>query len=290
MLIKEQSASEKEIKSRYRRLSLTEHPDKRREDPANNITMDVINDHWVDVVKAFKALTDEEIRNNYLQYGHPDGKQSFSIGIALPKWIITEGHGKYVLLMYALALGVILPYTVGRWWYGIQRLTKEKILVASAGNLFREYDNDQGESGVVGALSSGDEFNEVLTGHKGETGLSKLEQKVLANNSQSPVNRSLTKKDRQKLEGLDDSRRRKVLTLLWAYLGRIELDDEALNDGECTMTTDEDRLYLHRYREIRGGARSTQAQRSIRLHCLGLWKHESCTFGIPYLSVFDSGY
>jgi translocation protein SEC63 len=229
-LTRKQSASEKDIKRHYRKLSLSQHPDKRQEDPANNITSQIINDHWVDVVKAFKALTDEEIRNNYLQYGHPDGKQSFSIGIALPKWIVTEGHGKYVLLMYALALGVILPYTVGKWWYGTQRVTKEKILVASAGKLFREYDNDQGETGVIGALSTGDEFEVVLNGHKADNGLSKLEQKVLAEGAPSPISGVLTKKDRQKLADLDDSRRRKVLTLLWAYLGRVELDDPALND------------------------------------------------------------
>lgn len=207
------------------------HPDKAREDPERNITTQTINDRWVDVTKAFKALTDEEIRNNFLQYGHPDGKQSFSIGIALPKWIVTEGAGKYVLLIYALALGVILPYTVGKWWYGTQKLTKDKVLVASAGKIFREYDNDQGESGVISALSSGEEFIEVLDGHKADNGLSKLEQKVLGDTG-SIISQALSKKDRQKLHDLDDSRRRKVLTLLWAYLGRVELDDDSLNDGK----------------------------------------------------------
>jgi translocation protein SEC63 len=213
------------------------HPDKAREDPEKNITIQSINDHWVDVTKAFKALTDEEIRNNFLQYGHPDGKQSFSIGIALPKWIVTEGAGKYVLLIYALALGVILPYTVGKWWYGTQRLTKEKVLVASAGKIFREYDNEQGEAGVIGALSTGEEFNEVLAGHKADNGLSKLEQKVLSTDSDSSVSQAMTKKERQKLDDLEDSRRRKVLTLLWAYLGRIELEDETLNDGTHSTTS-----------------------------------------------------
>ncbi|KAF2124721.1 protein translocation protein SEC63 [Dothidotthia symphoricarpi CBS 119687] len=224
------SADEKAIKKHYRKLSLLLHPDKAREDPAKNITIQSINDHWVDVTKAFKALTDEEIRNNYVQYGHPDGKQSFSIGIALPKWIVTEGAGKYVLLIYALALGVLLPYMVGKWWYGTQRLTKEKVLIASAGKIFREYENEQGETGVIGALSSGEEFNEVLAGNKAESGLSKLEQKVLSDSSDSLVSQTLTKKDRQKLDDQEDSRRRKVLTLLWAYLGRVELDDDALND------------------------------------------------------------
>jgi len=223
-------ADERAIKKHYRKLSLTMHPDKARPDPEKNITIQSINDHWVDVVKAFKALTDEEIRRNFLEFGHPDGKQSFSIGIALPQWLVTEGAGKYVLLIYALALGVILPYTVGKWWYGTQKLTKDKVLVASAGKVFHDYDNDQGEVGVIHALSSGEEFNEVLTGHKAENGLSKLEQKVLSENSGSLIAQTLTKKDRQKLDDLEDSRRRKVLTLLWAYLGRVELDDETLND------------------------------------------------------------
>ncbi|USP80302.1 Translocation protein sec63 [Curvularia clavata] len=229
------SADEKEIKRHYRKLSLTLHPDKAREDPEKNITMQSINDHWVDVTKAFKALTDEDIRNNFLQYGHPDGKQSFSIGIALPQWLVTEGSGKYVLLIYALALGVILPYTVGKWWYGTQRLTKEKVLVASAGNIFRDYDNDQGDTGVIYALSSGEEFNELLAGQKAENGLSKLEQKVLSENSGSLIPTTLTIKDRQKLDDLEDSRRRKVLTLLWAYLGRVELEDDTLNEEKFAV-------------------------------------------------------
>ena len=234
MLIPPQSATEKQIKSHYRRLSLTQHPDKAQVDPSKNITIESINDHWVEITKAFKALTDEEIRNNYLQYGHPDGKQSFSIGIALPKWIVTEGHGKYVLLMYALILGVLLPYFVGKWWYGTQRVTRDKVLVASAGHLFREYDNDLGDGGVVGVLSSGEEFNEALKGNKADHGTSKLEQRILANGGGSPIIAGLSEKDRRKLEDLDEGARRKALALLWAYLGRVDLDDQVLNDGKCS--------------------------------------------------------
>ncbi|OCK78072.1 hypothetical protein K432DRAFT_427529 [Lepidopterella palustris CBS 459.81] len=224
------SATEKQIKSHYRKLALTDHPDKRQEDLSRNITIESINDHWVEITKAFKALTDEEIRNNFLQYGHPDGKQSFSIGIALPKWIVSEGHGKYVLLMYALMLGVLLPYFVGKWWYGTQRVTRDKILVASAGNLFREYDNDLGDGGVVGVLSSGEEFHEILKGNKADYGTSKIEQRVLVEGETTPIKAGLSEKDIKKLKELDEGPRRKALGLLWAYLGRIELDDVVLND------------------------------------------------------------
>lgn len=178
----------------------------------------------MELTKAYKALTDEEIRNNYLQYGHPDGKQSFSIGIALPKLIVMEGNGKYVLLVYGALLGVLLPYIVGKWWYGSQRYTKERVLVASAGNIFREYKDDITDGGIVSALSSGEEFKDMLRGSHAESGLAKLEKKVLAEE-----NSFLSAKDRETLKQMDNSTRRKTLALLWAYLGRVDLGDATLD-------------------------------------------------------------
>ncbi|KAB8068539.1 Sec63 Brl domain-containing protein [Aspergillus leporis] len=218
------SADEKAISRHYKRLSLIYHPDKIRPDPAKNETIETLNERFVELTKAYKALTDEEIRNNYIQYGHPDGKQSFSIGIALPQFIITEGNGKYVLLVYGGLLGALLPYIVGRWWYGSQRYTKERVLVNSAGNIFREYKDGLLGNGIIGALSSGDEFKEMLKGSQGEAGLAKLEKMVLSDDASF-----LTPADRQKLRELDDSTRRKALALLWAYLGRIDLNDARLN-------------------------------------------------------------
>lgn len=188
--------------------------------------METLNERFMELTKAYKALTDEEIRNNYLQYGHPDGKQSFSIGIALPKFIVMEGNGKYVLLVYGALLGVLLPYVVGRWWYGSQRYTKERVLVASAGNIFREYKEDMTDGGIVSALSSGEEFKDMLKGSQAESGLAKLEKKVLADES------FLSAQDRETLRQMDNSSRRKALALLWAYLGRIDLGDTSLDAGK----------------------------------------------------------
>ena len=182
------------------------------------------------MTKAYKALTDEDIRNNYVQYGHPDGKQSFSIGIALPKFIVTEGYGKYVLLVYGGLLGVLLPYIVGKWWYGSQRYTKERVLVASAGNIFQEYDDEMTDGGIVKALSSGVEFKEMLSGSKADSGLAKLEKKVLTGSASF-----LSTKDQDTIRQMDESSRRKALALLWAYLSRADLDDTILNGGESFL-------------------------------------------------------
>ena len=205
-------------------------------DTSTNQTIEDVNAFYVEISKAYKALTDEEIRNNYIQYGHPDGKQSFSIGIALPKFIITDGNGKYVLLVYGLLLGVLLPYIVGKWWYGTQRVTKERVLVASAGNLFKEYKEDIKDSGVVGALSSGEEFKSVLKGNKAEAGLGSIERAILADGEVASTAAGLTVKDRQQLEELDGVRR-KTLALLWAYLGRIKLGDSTLDDGVLSSSS-----------------------------------------------------
>jgi len=215
------SASESDIRGFYRRLSVKYHPDKARPDPSKNETLDTINDRWVEMTKAFKSLTDEEVRNNYLQYGNPDGKQSTSIGIALPKWMVEEGNRWVVVAFYGLFLGVLLPYTVGKWWYGTQALTKDKVLHSSAGKLFRQYKDDLTEGAIVSALSVGDEYKESFKGAQIDAGASKVESKVMASGVLSPL-------DVAKLKEIDDPLRRKILSLLWAYLGRVELDDAEL--------------------------------------------------------------
>ncbi|KAF9872674.1 protein translocation complex component [Colletotrichum karsti] len=222
------SADERQIKKVYRKLSQRLHPDKVKPDPAKNETIESLNAAYVEISKAYQALTDEDVRNNYIQYGHPDGKQSFSIGIALPKFMVSDGNGKYVVLAYTLLLGVLLPYLVGSWWYGTQRMSKDGVLMESANNLFRAYDDNVDEGGVITALSSGKEFEAVLKGDKAESGLSKLESKLLANAEKA----GLSQKDKQALEDLDSGVRRKALALLWSYIGRIELEDDALNSAK----------------------------------------------------------
>lgn len=223
-----QSATDKQIKSHYKKLSLKFHPDKARPDKSKNETLETLNDHYVELTKAYQALTDEEVRQNYIQYGHPDGKQSFSIGIALPKFIVSDGNGKYLVLLYTGLLGVLLPYLVGSWWYGTKRRSKEGVLMESANNLFRHYDENINEGGIIAALSAGKEYDAVLKGDHAESGLAKIESRITAAGDVSPFAAGFSAKDKAKLEDLDNGVRRKTLALLWAYLGRVELNDPAL--------------------------------------------------------------
>lgn len=122
----------------------------------------------------------------------------------------------------------MLPYLVGSWWYGTKRRSKEGVLMESANNLFRHYDEHISESGIIAALSAGKEYDAVLKGDKAETGLSKTESRITADGDVSRFAAGFSPKDKAKLEDLDNGVRRKTLALLWAYLGRVELDDAEL--------------------------------------------------------------
>lgn len=228
-------ATERQVQSRYRKLSKTMHPDKARPDSAQNLTLESINERWVEIVKAYKTLTDEDVRRNWEEYGNPDGKQSTSIGIALPQFLVGEGNGKYVMIVYGALLGVLLPYFVGSWWYGSQKKTKDNALVTSVGKLFKEFSERIDNNGVISALSVGDEYEQILKGHKSDAGLGQIEKRILATGTTTATAAGLTKKDSAKLQDLDDGIRRKALALIWAYLGRIELTDPALNDEKIEV-------------------------------------------------------
>lgn len=125
------SSTDKEIRSAYRKLSVRLHPDKM---PKNLSDMEKLKfeEDYVLITKAYKALTDELTKENYLKYGHPDGPQSVSHGIALPKFLVDSSASPYILAIYIGILAFILPYFVNKWWTSSKLYTKTGIHVESA--------------------------------------------------------------------------------------------------------------------------------------------------------------
>lgn len=58
----DRDAADKDIRKRYRELSKTMHPDKGGDE-----------EMFKELTKAYKALTDDEARENWAKYGNPDG-------------------------------------------------------------------------------------------------------------------------------------------------------------------------------------------------------------------------
>lgn len=127
-----------------------------------NQTMEEVEAHFVELTKAYKSLTDETIRRNYELYGHPDGKQDFGMGIAIPKSFIDAQNNSYVLAAYAILFGLILPVSVGRWWFSSREFTKDGIHNSTAAKFFLNAKEDASFEHTVQVLAMATEFERVL--------------------------------------------------------------------------------------------------------------------------------
>ncbi|KAI0329907.1 translocation protein sec63 [Cubamyces sp. BRFM 1775] len=144
------SATTKEIKSHYKKLSRKFHPDKVK--LAVNETMEAVEAKFVELTKAYKALTDENIRKNWELYGHPDGRQEISMGIAIPPWVVEARNNIWVLGAYGVIFGGALPAIVGRWWFGNREKTKDGVHTHSAAAFFKGLTEESGADEVAGAV------------------------------------------------------------------------------------------------------------------------------------------
>ncbi|CCH59212.1 hypothetical protein TBLA_0B03730 [Henningerozyma blattae CBS 6284] len=125
------SASERDIKSAYRKLSVKFHPDKLSKDLSEK-ERTTMEEMYVQITKAYEALTDEAMRENFLKYGHPDGPQSTTHGIALPQFLVEGAASPLLVFAYVSLLALILPYIVSKWWSRTQSYTKKGIHVNTA--------------------------------------------------------------------------------------------------------------------------------------------------------------
>ena len=112
------SATDQEIKKAYRKMSLKYHPDRNPNDP-------LASSNFIQVTKAYNALTDETAKKNYEKYGNPDGPTTTKVGIGLPKFLLAGENQVLLLSTFFLILLFIVPITFMRFY------RKQKLFSAS---------------------------------------------------------------------------------------------------------------------------------------------------------------
>lgn len=96
------SATNPEIKKAYRKLSLVYHPDKNPDDP-------LAASRFIQITKAYTALTDEVAKRNYEKYGNPDGPQTTKVGIGLPAFLLEKENHLMILCTFFFCLLFVIP-------------------------------------------------------------------------------------------------------------------------------------------------------------------------------------
>ncbi|KAJ7743136.1 translocation protein sec63 [Mycena metata] len=200
--------SEKEIKSHFKKLSKIYHPDKVK--VSVNETIEIIQNRFVDLTKAYKSLTDPVIRENLEKYGNPDGRQELTMGIALPAWIIAGHNNIWVLGVYALLVGGVLPSLVGRWWFGNRQKTKDGIQALSAAAFFKNLTDESTEADVVRVLASAYTFETFAASKESTDALEAQVRSAIGDAAWAGI-------------AGEDARRRRAMVLLSAYLLRIDV-------------------------------------------------------------------
>jgi translocation protein SEC63 len=115
-------ATQAQIKRAYRKLSLTYHPDKNPDDP-------LAASHFIQITKAYQALTDEIAKRNYEKFGNPDGPQTTKVGIGLPKFLLEKDNALMILVAFFLVLLFVVPMAFICYYQQIKNYTANGVMI-----------------------------------------------------------------------------------------------------------------------------------------------------------------
>ncbi|KAG0324408.1 secretory subunit [Dissophora globulifera] len=272
-------ASPKQIKSAYRGLSKIWHPDK-----VNSDMREEADAKMSEINKAYETLTDDTTRENWEKYGHPDGsRNSMTMSIALPAWIVEAHNNFWVLSVYGIVCGLMLPYFIGKWWYRSGNYTKDMIRTQTMGTFFKQLKETTNPKDIVEILSRAEEFKEdIVSRPSDEAALEKLSIKVDA---------ALEDRNGEKFEYTKKSTSPaalKVLTLLYAHTLGVPVEDKDLAQDQVDIASKS--LHL-----IHGMIQITTARQwlSVSLFLMdmsqilvqGLYFHDSPLQQLPFVNV-----
>ncbi|KAI8587412.1 Sec63 Brl domain-containing protein [Geranomyces variabilis] len=211
----EDNASLAAINKARKALILKWHPDKAKDEAAKILATETT----VEIYKAVKALTDEESKRNWDEWGHPDGKQSFQLGLALPGWLVREGNSYKVLFVYTAMFMILLPALVARWWSKAKKLNKDKIMNPTMAKFYRELNANLTVKPLMELICKADEFYTTITLDKADSAAQdELVEQVKTTMERTTASR-WTKKSTPK--DAQTAMQQKVYLLLVSHLLRI---------------------------------------------------------------------
>ena len=139
-------ATNKEIKSAFRKKSLLYHPDK---NPGDNIAAG----KYLQVTRAYEVLTSELARANYEKYGNPDGPAPLRFGIGIPLFLLDEENHVLILCVAFFVMLVLIPGSVIYWMNKSGKYTENGVIADNTYHLQRSVEENVTVKKLVYILS-----------------------------------------------------------------------------------------------------------------------------------------
>uniref|UniRef100_A0A1I8A4C1 J domain-containing protein n=1 Tax=Steinernema glaseri TaxID=37863 RepID=A0A1I8A4C1_9BILA len=279
----DREADVKEIKKAYRELSKQLHPDRGGD-----------AEQFDNIAKAYQALTDDEARENWMKYGNPDGPKATTFGIALPKWIVSKEYGIWVLVFYGLLFMVVLPVTVGIWWYNSIKYSADKVLMDTT-QLYVHFLQKTPKM----------EFNRMMMVLGGSFEFWKYYNKEIVERETDDVEVPRVMRELKNLgEGkkeppLSNPYSLKARTLLHAHLSRLPLDSENLENDQlyiiskCPILVEEMlslmvQLYFYGHVSRQPSLETIEnVTRLLPMIIQAMWPRTSTLLQLPHISEYN---
>lgn len=102
-----------QVKKAYKKLAREWHPDKIAQNRSKtDQEKEFAKKKWLDIVRAYECLTDNQKYKNWIEYGNPEGSiLAKTIDLAMPSWVLKEENQLYVLVGFFAAF-VIVPMLI----------------------------------------------------------------------------------------------------------------------------------------------------------------------------------
>jgi len=137
----------------YRNMSLKFHPDK---NPGNKLAENM----FMNIAKAYEALTDPVAKENYRLYGNPDGKQSLEVSIGLPTFLLDRANRNLVLLMYLIIMVGVIPYFVWRYYSNSSKYGENNIMYDTYSWFYHALSKEIGLKNIPEVFAGAAEFRQ----------------------------------------------------------------------------------------------------------------------------------
>lgn len=266
------SSTDEQITKAFKKLSRRYHPDKAKD-------KEEAQEKFVEISKAYKALTDPVARKNWEEHGNPDGARNYSLGIALPSWLVDKNYSFLVLGFYLLVFGLGIPYMVSRSWFYSKRYTKDHILHMTMALYFQQMKEGMTLKRVFDLLVTSLEFKEEFALRPSDAAaIDKLIEEM--NASESVADKY------EKPKVMTEAWQIKAHVLLFAHFNRFSVENPELRADQERMVSKACHLALGMLQiALARQWLQTASQCIAMVQCLvqGVWEGQSSLLQLPYV-------